>query len=281
MRTEEIEHQELELISTDKLRLHGQVWKPIGSPKAIVLLSHGLSDRSERFAHWGQLFAKAGYAFCCFDTRGNGKSEGQRGHCNCYEEFLDDIDLVLEWIKSTFPDVPIILYGHSMGGNLISNFIIRRQPKVDAAIITSPWLKLSTEPNAILQFLAKTLGKLWPTFNQKANIVAPHLCANKEVVQAYIDDSLIHDRITPACFLSLQEAGVWAINNASKISLSTLLMQEKGDRITSFEATKEFVRNAGSRVTFKEWEGDFHELHNEPFASEVFDIIMDWLNTTL
>lgn len=270
-------HSELAITSHDSSKLYGQLWQPEEKAKAVILLSHGLSDRSERFADWAEKFANADYAFCCFDTRGNGKSEGKRGHCKNVEDFLLDIDLCVEEVKNLFPGIPIILYGHSMGGNVIANYLLCRQPKVQAAIITSPWLKLATEPNIVLRILAKIAYRIAPGLDQKANINAHHLADNPIVVQKYIDDPLIHDRITPAGFVNISKAGIWAIENAEKLSVPTLLMQENGDRITSFAATQEFAKRAGKTCHFKEWEGRFHELHNEPFKEKAFDYILEWM----
>jgi alpha-beta hydrolase superfamily lysophospholipase len=243
----------------------------------VILLSHGLSDRSERFIPWAEKFADSGFGFCCFDTRGNGKSEGKRGHCNRFEDFLLDVDHCLEFVKSKFPDIPIILYGHSMGGNVIANYLLQRQPIVLAAIITSPWLKLTNEPGELLKLIAKIAYRIIPELDQKANINAHHLTDNHEVVQKYIDDQLIHDRITPAGFVNISKAGLWAMENADQLSVPTLLMQEEGDRITSFMATKEFAKQAGTICHFKKWEGRFHELHHEPFRDEVFKYIVNWI----
>ncbi|MEA3443764.1 MAG: alpha/beta hydrolase [Bacteroidota bacterium] len=270
-------HSELEIKTHDGLKLYGQLWQPVNNPKAIILLSHGLSDRSERFVHWAEKFVEYDYAFCCFDTRGNGKSGGKRGHCNIFGDFLLDIDLCLIEMKRLFPKTDLILYGHSMGGNVMANYLLHRQPKVKAAIITSPWLKLAQDPNILLLLIAKIASLLAPGLVQNANIKAHHLCDNPEVVQQYIDDPLIHDKITPAGFINIRNAGLWAIENAGKLSVPTLLMQEKGDRITSFAATEEFAKTSRGNCHFKSWDGLFHELHNEPFSDKVFQYIIDWL----
>ena len=276
-----VEHSELYLTTYDDLKLYGQLWQPEDQTKAVILLSHGLSDRSERFVHWAEMFASTGYSFCCYDTRGNGKSEGKRGHCNTFEDFLLDIDLCLADVKNRFPDVPVILYGHSMGGNVMSNYLLTRHPEVAAAIITSPWLRLVKKPGPLLEILARLIYRVLPSLDQKADIIANHLTDNSAVVQNYIDDPLIHDRITPAGYINISRAGEWAIDNAHSLHVPALLMQEKGDRITSFEATVEFAHKAGNRVHFKAWNGMFHELHNEPFREEVFKYILTWMDKEL
>ncbi len=270
-------HSELNLKTHDDLILYGQLWEPQVKPKAVIVLSHGLSDRSERFVHWAIKFACEDYAFCCFDTRGNGKSEGNRGHCNKFEDFLLDIDRIIEMLQNRFIGSEMILYGHSMGGNVIANYLLKRRPNIRASIITSPWLKLTKEPNILVKILARMAFYIVPALDQKANINANHLTENKDVVQIYIDDPLIHDRITPAGFINISQAGHWAIKNASLLKTPTLLMQENGDRITSFEASNKFAKNAGNICLFKSWNGLYHELHNEPFRDEVFKYIINWL----
>ncbi len=272
-----IQYSELQITAYDGLKLYGQLWQTTVDAKAIILLSHGLSDRSERFANWATKFADNEYSFCCFDTRGNGKSEGKRGHCNDFNDFLVDIDFCFAELKKMFPNIPVILYGHSMGGNVVANYLLKRQPKIRSAIITSPWFELATNPNFFLLSLAKIAYRLAPGLVQNANINAHHLTENSELVQNYIDDPLIHDKITPAGFINIRNAGLWAIENANSLKLPTLLMQEFGDRITSFEASKRFAKIAGNICSFKEWKGNYHELHNESFSDEVFNYIINWI----
>ena len=110
-------------------------------------------------------FTEAGFAVVAFDIRGHGTSEGKRGHTPSYDLLMDDIEGVYDKVKSDYPDAPVVLFGHSMGGNLILNFILRRKRKVAGVIVTGPYLKLGFEPPKwkiiLLLFLLSSIP-IWP-----------------------------------------------------------------------------------------------------------------------
>ncbi len=51
--------------------------------------------------------------------------------------------------QKTFPGVPVFIYGHSLGGGMVLDYLLRRKPEITGAIVTSPWLKLSFEPGKV------------------------------------------------------------------------------------------------------------------------------------
>ncbi|GAI48184.1 unnamed protein product, partial [marine sediment metagenome] len=61
-------------------------------------------------------------------------------------------------------------YGHSLGGNLILNYVLRRQPKLKGVIVTGPWLRLAFEPPRFRIILAQITNYIWPSFSQKSGL---------------------------------------------------------------------------------------------------------------
>jgi alpha-beta hydrolase superfamily lysophospholipase len=164
-----------------------------------------------------------------------------------------------------------------MGGNLTLNYLIRKQPELSAAIVTSPYLRLAFEPPKWKVVLGKMSAGIFPSLSQPTGLETAAISRDKKVVKAYEVDELVHDKITSAFFVNVHFAGPFAIENAAKIKTPLLLMHGLEDRLTSPEGTKEFMQNAGSNVTVKYWPGLFHEIHNEPEQQEVFQTEMDWL----
>ncbi|NJK94836.1 MAG: alpha/beta hydrolase [Bacteroidales bacterium] len=95
-----------------------------------------------------------------FDLRGHGHSEGKRGNGN-YEDYLNDIETVYKWLKLRYGNLPRVLYGHSMGGNLALGYAINCKPDIDRLIVTSPWLKLTKPPMVPLVIFAKLAVKFF------------------------------------------------------------------------------------------------------------------------
>ncbi|MGB2782801.1 MAG: alpha/beta hydrolase, partial [Atribacterota bacterium] len=118
-----MKHTEFKLKTFDGLLLFGQSWQPESKPKAVICLVHGLGEYSGRYTHVADALTLAGYALISFDLRGHGKSEGPRGHTPSYEALMKDISSLLEVTNKQFPQLPSFLYGHSLGGNLVLNYV--------------------------------------------------------------------------------------------------------------------------------------------------------------
>ncbi len=269
-----------QLKTSDDLTLFAQGWKPSGKVKAVLSLVHGIGEHSDRYHHVADHLNQKGYGLIAFDHRGHGKSEGQRGHFPNYELLMDDIEIHLKESANRYPDVPHILYGHSMGGNLVLNYVLRRKPNLAGVIATSPFLKLAFEPSKLLEMVSKLLIRIWPNLPLKSGLVTDDLSRDPEVVKAYIEDPAIHDRITP-CFLNLIDAGEWALDHASEFPMPLLLMHGSADQITSAENSKDFSKDVGELCTLKIWDGFYHELQNEPEKEAVLETITDWLDNHL
>ena len=246
-------------------------------PKAVICLVHGHGEHIGRYNHLAARLNDADYTFIGFDHRGHGQSEGIRGHIPSYDALLDDIEIFLAEVAEDYPDSPIILYGHSMGGNLVLNYALRRNPKLKGIISTSPWLKLAFEPPAIQVFMGKMMDKIYPAFIQTSGLDTAHLSHDPEVVRAYKNDPYIHDKISARLFVGMYESGLWALDHAAEFSLPLLLMHGSEDKITSAKASQEFAKKSGKNTTLKIWDGLYHETHNEPEQNEIFDKIINWL----
>ena len=215
------------------------------------------------------------------DLRGHGKSEGKRGHIPSYESFLDDISILEEEARKRFPGKKIFLYGQSLGGNLVLNYVLRRQPKVKGVIATSPWLKLAYEPPPIKIFFARILNKLTPALTLPSGLDTKAISRDPAVVHAYENDPLIHNRISSHMYLNIVESGKSALARAQKFTLPLLITHGSGDRITSAETSKQFADCAAGNCTYKLWTGLYHETHNEPEKDKVIAFLISWLNARI
>ena len=168
-----------------------------------------------------------------------------------------------------------------MGGGIVLNYLLKRQPNIAGAIATGPLLKLAFEPPAFKVFLSKMMVNIYPAFTETAPVDAEAISRDRNEVRKYTEDVHNHGKITAGTFFGMFNAGKWNIEHASELKVPLLLMHGMADRLTSPEGTKEFAANAPKNlVTLKLWEGFYHELHNEPEPdrSEVFAYITNWLN---
>ncbi len=266
----------------NQTKLFGQYWQ-IENPKGIIALVHGMGEHSGRYADFvvPQLNA-AGYSVIAFDHFGHGKTEGKRGHCPSYNAVLDSVDNLLKKADEVFdPALPLFLYGHSMGGNVVSNYIIKRKSRIKGAIITSPMLKLAFNPPTWKLIAGKFMRNIYPAFQEATGLEATAISRNTKAVEKYINDPLVHDKITINFSLPFFEAGEYAIKNASKISVPAFVIHGTADAITAYKGSESFVNNSAGKASLKLYKDGFHELHNEPNQKEVLGDIITWLNSQL
>lgn len=276
-----MKHQNYHWKSHDGLNIFAQSWLPDESPKAVVNFCHGLGDHSSRHNEWAANFVNNGYAFSALDLRGHGMSEGKRGHARNYECFLKDFDLLVQNSKKLFPNKKMILYGHSMGGAIAINYTLSGKSKSDGLIVTSPWLKLAFDPSRLKQLTGRALKPILPGLLQPTGLHGEHITRSQEKVEKYLEDPLIHNKISLKIFFDACFAGIRALNKANDINVPVLLMHGSGDKITAHKASVEFAGKNTEKVTLKIYDGCFHELHNEPEKDQVWRDILEWLEVSV
>lgn len=272
-----------EWTSPDNLKFVGYDWQPAGVAKGIVCLVHGFADHVGRFEHVAEHFLQEGFAFAGLDLRGHGKTEGKRGHTPDYDTLMKDIFQFINIIREKYKNVPLFLYGHSMGGNLAISYVLRYHPDYFAGvIITSPWLQLAFDPPAIKVALGRLIGKILPAFTEKSEVDAQGLSHDPEVGRAYKNDPLVHNSISISMFNGVINAGEAALIAAHRFHLPLLLMHGTADPITSHRASKKFaVQVKNELIKFVEWKDMKHELHNEIVKTEVLKTMSDWAKKQL
>jgi alpha-beta hydrolase superfamily lysophospholipase len=256
--------------------LRGIIKSPGDNVRAVILLVHGLGDHIQRYSHWVNMFMEKKIGFVGMDLPGHGLSDGKRGNIKNYSLISEMLDIMISEYKKTFPGIPVFLYGHSLGGGIVIEYILKKSPSITGAIVTSPWLRLTFEPNRIKLMLSKTLKSLFPALVQPSGLIASHISHNKEVVDNYISDPLVHDKISVGLFHSAVSAAGYSLNNAANLKTPLLLIHGSDDLITSPEGSREFASKT-KLVELKIWDGGYHELHNEPFKDEVFSYIIRWI----
>ncbi len=267
--------------NAEGIQFHVQGWEPERRIKAVVILIHGLGEHTGRYAHVGEALAGAGYALAGFDLRGHGRSTGRRGDIPDFDRLLDDVADFLSQMRARYPKKPIFLYGHSLGGNLALTFVLRRKPKVEGLIATAPVLEVGFKLPRSRIAMARALTVIMPSHTEASGLETAALSRDSRVVEAYVHDPLVHDRISVRLFGGMYESGLWLQEHASNFPVPLLLMQGSADRLVSFEATRTFAERGGKKVTWRAWEGWYHEIHNEPEKAKVFKVMVEWMDDCL
>lgn len=258
------------------LILKGMIQSPGENTKGVIIFVHGLGEHIQRYEYWSDLFKKEGIGFTGVDLPGHGRSEGKRGNIKSYALLGEMIDILLNTCTRTFPGVPVYLYGHSLGGGIVLDYILHRKPKIKGAIVSSPWLRLSFEPAKAKVIMASVLNLFIPGLTQPSGLITDHISHDKTVVEKYKNDPLVHGKISVSLFHGAMNAATYSLAHASELKIRTLMLHGSDDMICSPEGSIEFAGKT-DMVELKIWDGGYHELHNEPFKEEVFNYIINWI----
>ena len=268
-------------------KLEGYSWK-LENPEKVICIVHGIGEFGGRFDRVAEAFRENNMAVLAFDLRGHGHSLGKRGHCAPRKDVLSDVSTLIEYAKELYPEKKLILYGHSMGGNIVLDYRSRgRLNGVPAAyIVTAPWVRLVRPvPNALYK-VVKLLSRIAPSFTIGSAVNEADL-GNLEKVRPYNDHPLVHNRISALCAVDgfetgrKLESGSLANNGRAK-QIPLLLMHGEKDKICDVTGSRNIaarMKADGENVEYVEWEGLYHEIHNggpQSKGDEVIEKAVKW-----
>lgn len=265
------------LQTSDNIRLQYEAHL-IENPKAVILLVHGLGEHGGRYLHVCNFFNRAGLSVYTLDQRGHGKSGGKRGFVPSFQSLVSDLDMMLLHVQKENPNKPLFLYGHSMGGCVVLSYLIEKNPRLSGVVVTSAFIKLAFEPNPVVLILGKFMNRIYPAFTQPNQLNPDLISRDKNVVNAYINDPLVHNKLSSALGIGMIEQGKKLSEFKGQINCPLLLTHGTADGLTSPEGSKLFAEHATGDITLKLWEGLYHETHNEPEKEEVLQHTLNWIN---
>lgn len=175
-----------------------------GRTRGIVQINHGLADHAARYARFADALAKAGFSSYAHDHRGHGLTTAPDAPARMFArkegmvKVLADIDAVHDLIARENPDVPVIVFGHSMGGLVALNYILRHSHRVRAAAIWNANFTAGLAARAAIALLA------WERFRLGSDV--PSRLLPRLTFQAWARG--IPDRRTPFDWLSHDSAEV-------------------------------------------------------------------------
>lgn len=262
------------------VRLHYRCWD-VPSPRAVVVIAHGLGEHCGRYEELAQDFARAGLSTYAFDHRGHGRSDGRRGHVRRFTRYVHDFERFRRRVVGAVgSDVPLVFLGHSMGGLILIRYL-QEYPAVPAAgaILSAPALGVSIDvPRWKIQ-LARILYYAAPALPMSTGLDPQYLTHDQEVVEAYERDPLVHDRITPRLYGEMTREFETAFQKARRIRVPILILVPSGDRIARPDQMQRLaaVLDGGDRVRVMTFPNFYHEVLNETARSSVIADLLGWI----
>lgn len=267
-------------LSADRLRIFYQSWQ-VKDPKGILFISHGLGEHSGRYHNLLDTLSGKEISFYALDHRGSGMSGGIRGHVDDFRKFDTDIKYLIDTVvKKENPNIPIILLGHSLGGLIAVHYALNHPNDLKALILSAPALIPTVEVPPWKKKMGTMLSNILPTITVRNEIDPTQISTDKTVVQAYLDDPLVHDQVSAKFYQEYLKATSEAMKRVNEINMPLLLIHGKADKMVSIKSSRHIYREARSTdKTIEEFDGLFHETMNEKVEhrEKVLKIMEHWI----
>lgn len=261
--------------------LYFQRWMP-ESPKAILIFVHGLSEHVGRYNAFRRFFNSKDYGVCLYDMRGHGKSGGRKTHVNKFYEYLYDLAEFIEFVRKTSPNAPIFLVGHSLGGQIILNFVVKYAKAIRGAVVLSPNIRISLTLPKWKTRIGEIGAKWFPTIRIKNNIDPATLTHDANIVEKYKNDENIRKDITLRCGYEIVKNTELVMALASRIHVPIMLLHGGSDTLCDPDATRKFfMRVSVPSKRLKIYPGLYHELLNEVERDQVLMDMETWVEQQL
>lgn len=281
---------------------YGAMGPHAAPPRGVVLIVHGLGEHAGRYQRLVDTLLGWGFAVRAYDQRGHGESSGARGALPAEQTLIDDLAEMVDDTRARIKrlpsapgrqqPLPLILFGHSLGGLVASRFVsladaspagVAPGRPVDALVLSSP--ALLTRLSVVQRMLLAFTPLLVPNLQVSNGLDARYLSHDPAVIQAYNSDPQVHAKISPRLGQFIAEAGPATLALAPRWHTPTLLLYAGDDHLVNPEGSRQFAAAAAASadvqpglVTAQCFDGLYHELFNELHAEPVFDALKAWLD---
>lgn len=257
------------------------------APRAVVVIVHGLGEHAWRYEQLALELTQAGFAVRAFDQRGHGESAGKRGCLPTQDALVKDLGEFLDDTRATTCarfNTPLVLLGHSMGGLVSALWAARQQAlmpfqsvPVDALVLSSPALDAGL--SVWQRTLLATLPACLPHITLGTGLDPALLSHEQDVVDAYLADPMVHDRISPLLGRFIAQGGIEVMEHATRWRVPTLLLYAGCDGLVNPQGSRRFAQRAPIGVVQAQCLSDFfHEIFNEAHRAEAVEALLTWLD---
>ena len=286
--------------------IHARSYEP-NSPIGVFQITHGMAEHIDRYDDFARFLAGNGYAVFIHDDIGHGKSVksddmlGFFGEENGDKTLVEDVKLLTGIARTKYPDLPVILFGHSMGSFVARSYCSKYASSIDGAIICgtsgpNPGAKFG---EIIANFIAKRKGSMYrsPFINSLAFGSYNNKIENKRtdfdwltrddaIVDKYIADKYCGFLFTAKgyrdMFRILQAVSADSWYDAVPKSLPMFFIAGDSDPVGSYgkgvkTVTTKLGATGHSKVECKLYPGCRHEILNELCRQDVYEDILAWV----
>lgn len=289
--------EEITYKSSDGLtNIHAVIWKPSTEIKAILQISHGMVEHINRYEEFANTLNRNGILVAGNDHLGHGQSVIDKDHygyfakTNASKIVVEDVHSLTQILKNNYPNIPIILLGHSMGSFIARNYITTFSEDIQGCILIGSGyqsvfkMTMAKIITKITQFYHHgwfyrspflyniTTGSYHKKFEEGKTIPDCWLTTNLEAIELHRKDPLSQFRFTCNGYYTLfdliQKATSKKYAKMIRANLPVLMLSGKDDPVGNFgkdiyKINKLYKGVGLQNITFKLYNGMRHELINE------------------
>lgn len=272
-------HAEDRFTAPDNLLLYESRWLPEGETRGCVVFVHGFTEHSGRYSELFESLRQHGYVVWTMDLRGHGKSQGDRVYIRSFDQYLDDLDLLLARVRRDWAELPLFLVGHSMGAAIVLLSAMHRRPDAKGVVASAPPVQVGGAVFPTLRHLASAVARLFPRL-RLVSLGGNFVSRDPDVVEHFQNDPLVHHGRFPVRTGSeILRASRQIRRGMAQLDMPLLILHGTGDVVTSAAGSQRLFDEAASAdKTLKLYEGLYHDLFHEPERLQITAELIEWLD---
>ncbi|MCF6466793.1 alpha/beta hydrolase [Clostridium sp. Cult2] len=245
---------------------------------ANIVINHGFAEHLNRYDYVVKKLNAAKIGVYRYDLRGHGRSKGIKGHIDSFMEFANDADRVVDLAKEEYPNLPLFMLGHSMGGFITCLYGIKYPNKLNGQIFSGAAVRRLPQVEGIKGDIFNLINIFLPKMKIK-NQLSKDICSVAEVVEDYENDTLVLKEATLNFYIQFLVKGTnWIGKNLGNYNYPCLIIHGEKDRIVPMETAMFLYNNIPSiDKEIKIYDNLYHEILNEKEKDKVLLDIINWL----
>ena len=256
------------------------IWEP-EAPKAVLAAIHGGLAHGGDYVTPALYFKEKNIATVAYDLRGH---KQEKTYFASFDQYLEDTAVFVNWIKKTYPDIPVFVVGHSMGGLIATHFGIKyaaNDSVIKGFILSSPYYENAIKVAPIMIPVVKLLGAILPKMVIPAPDLTELLTHDEEITQRHrLDeaDGIRSAKATMRFGSELLKAQKWVKDNFEKWNRPTFAVIAGADEVADYKEAEALLKSMdNSLLTYLFHKDNFHENFNELNRAETFGKMYEWI----
>lgn len=259
------------------IELYWQCWRPQEVGRGVIVFVPGLGDHSGRHAKLVNCLVDSDYEVYAFDLRGNGRSPGQRGHINSWQELREDVRAFKKYVELRSPNLPLFLLGFSLGGLAALEYALHYPQGLRGVIAISAPVGNVGVPSLMMK-LAPAISRIFPRFSMDMRIDRKWISRDPQVEKAHRGDPLNHGKASTRFGAEFLKAIARTQAGAADLSVPLLMQHGSRNMIAKPEGGREFFEKVTiADKQYSLYKGAYHELDDDLDMDRVFTDLTNWL----